>query len=108
MPGPPRQFDETEVLRIASDVFRERGYARTSLTEIQERAGLSRQSLYNAFASKEVLFSAVLELYEREQLTALADILEGTGTGRDRLLAVFSALAKTARDADCPGCLFGN
>ena len=108
MPGPPRQFDESEVLRIASDVFRERGFARTSLTEIQERAGLSRQSLYNAFANKEALFSAVLELYEREQLTALANILQGAGTGRERLLAAFSSLAKSARDADCPGCLFGN
>ena len=108
MPGPPRQFDEDEVLRVASDVFRERGYAQTSLSEIQRRAGLSRQSLYNAFESKETLFAAVLDLYDRQELSELVTILRGEGRGRERLLAVFEALAKTARKADCPGCLYGN
>jgi len=108
MPGPPRQFDEDEVVRIASDVFRERGYASTSLSEVQRRAGLSRQSLYNAFANKETLFEAVLQLYEREQLGALAEVLRGPGSGRTRLLQVLEALAKEAKDADCPGCLFAN
>ena len=108
MPGPPRQFDEAEVLRIATEVFRERGYAHTSLGEIQQRAGLSRQSLYNAFESKDALFASVLELYEREQLAHLADVLRGPGSGRARLLRIFELLAKDARDIDCPGCLFGN
>ena len=108
MPGPPRQFDEDEVVRIASDVFRERGYAKTSLSEVQRRAGLSRQSLYNAFANKETLFEAVLTLYEREQLGALAEVLRGPGSGRTRLLRVLETVARSAKDADCPGCLFAN
>lgn len=48
------------ILEAAKAVFLERGYDAASMAEVSARAGGSKQTLYNYFASKEDLFAAVL------------------------------------------------
>lgn len=45
-----------EIIEIATQVFRERGFERTSMSEISARLGGSKATLYNYFESKEELF----------------------------------------------------
>jgi AcrR family transcriptional regulator len=48
------------ILDVAGDVFRERGYAAASMSEIAAKVGGSKGTLYNYFRSKEELFSAFI------------------------------------------------
>lgn len=48
------------ILEAAKTLFLERGYVATSMAEVSARAGGSKQTLYNYFASKEDLFVAVM------------------------------------------------
>ncbi len=61
--GRPRKFDEEEVLAEAAKVFRDRGYACTSMQALSEAMKMGEQSIYNAFGSKEQVFQRALSLY---------------------------------------------
>jgi AcrR family transcriptional regulator len=63
--GRPRSFDPDAVLEKALDVFWEHGYEGASIATLTEAMGISGKSLYAAFGSKEELFLAVLQRYER-------------------------------------------
>ena len=62
------QSDATRssLLRVARELFTERGYAATSTTEIADRAGVTRGALYHHFPAKDDLFRAVFEELEAE------------------------------------------
>jgi len=62
------QSDATRssLLRVARQLFTERGYAATSTTEIADRAGVTRGALYHHFPAKDDLFRAVFEELEAE------------------------------------------
>ena len=59
--GRPRGFDAGEALGAATERFRTRGYAGTSLDDLVEATGLQRPSLYAAFGDKRALYLASLE-----------------------------------------------
>jgi AcrR family transcriptional regulator len=50
-----------EVVRAAAGLFRERGYAGTTIEEVADRAGVAVQTIYNAVGGKTVLLEAVLD-----------------------------------------------
>jgi len=82
----PRSFDETEVLDAASEQFRARGYAATSLDDLTTATGLGKGSLYGAFGDKHALFLRVLDEYCEDGVTALRAALAGPDAGAlDRL-----------------------
>ncbi|MGY3138305.1 AcrR family transcriptional regulator [Bradyrhizobium sp. USDA 4501] len=73
-----REFDETEVLDKALQVFWQQGYEGTSLNDLLDATGLTKSSLYAAFGSKEELFHRIVERYlskhvEFRQACALAE-----------------------------------
>ena len=80
-----QQIDE-----VASALFRERGYAGTSVREIARALDLQGASLYSHMASKEdLLWSIVLRAAERfEAVAALAD---GPAPAPERLRALVRA-----------------
>jgi AcrR family transcriptional regulator len=55
-PRPRRE----EILDEATQLFAERGYEGTSMADLAEKVGLRKASLFHHFASKEVLYAAVL------------------------------------------------
>jgi len=63
--GRPRGFDADAALEKALDVFWEHGYEGASIASLTEAMGISGKSLYAAFGSKQELFFAVLQRYER-------------------------------------------
>jgi AcrR family transcriptional regulator len=81
--------DETrrELLRVARELFAERGYAGVGTEEIVARAGLTRGALYHHFQGKRDLFRAVHEQLEEELVAEIAAGLAGV-TDPDVLLEV--------------------
>jgi AcrR family transcriptional regulator len=79
--------DETrrELLRVARELFAERGYAGVGTEEIVARAGLTRGALYHHFQGKRDLFRAVHEQLEEELVAEIAAGLAGV-TDPDVLL----------------------
>ena len=65
----PREFNESDALGDAMNLFWQRGYENASLSEITEATGLSKSSLYDTFGSKHELLLSSLKFYE-DQLVA--------------------------------------
>ncbi|HDR3889010.1 TPA: TetR/AcrR family transcriptional regulator [Bacillus cereus] len=58
-----REFDEEKALDAAMQLFWEKGYAATSLSDLTAKIEIQRPSLYAAFGDKEGLFEAALRRY---------------------------------------------
>lgn len=50
-----------EIVRAASGLFRERGYAGATIEDVAARAGVAVQTIYNAIGGKPALLDAVLD-----------------------------------------------
>jgi AcrR family transcriptional regulator len=92
------QSTRDHLLRVASELFSERGFAGTSVELVLERSGSSKGSLYHHFESKEALFEAVLD--EMEAWVA-AELVTAARNARDpieALRASCKAWLRLARD----------
>jgi AcrR family transcriptional regulator len=56
----PRPQREEQILRIAEEVFAERGFQATTMEDIAERVGVTKPLIYEYFGSKEGLLSACI------------------------------------------------
>lgn len=105
-------FDPDAVLDLAVEVFRERGYAATSVDDLLARLKIKRQSLYDTFGDKHALFLAALERYDRRLGEEVIAVLEGDGPGLRAIERVFDSVigARVGRGSDAwrPGCLMVN
>src|SRR5206468_5468727 len=61
--GRPCEFDKDKVLERALQVFWQKGYEGTSLSDLTRAMGINRPSLYAAFGNKEALFQKALDRY---------------------------------------------
>jgi TetR/AcrR family transcriptional repressor of nem operon len=110
--GRLKQFDDATVVRAARDLFWQRGYASTSLADLEAATGLSRSSLYLTYGSKRGLFDRALRNYLDEVIWPLLAPMEATGAGREEIVGYF--LAQAANLAGPPdsvlthGCLIAN
>ena len=59
----PRQFNETQALKKAMDVFWLRGYSSAGMQELCDAMGINPGSLYAAFGSKQDLFLRAMRHY---------------------------------------------
>lgn len=55
------EIKKQQILHTAMAVFKEKGYASTSMKEIADACGMAKGSIYKIFDSKEDLFTAVFE-----------------------------------------------
>lgn len=109
--GRRRQFDDLKVVRAARDVFWERGYASTSLSDLETATGLSRSSLYQAYGSKQGLFDRAVESYCDDFMWPIIEPMEAATAGRGEIVAYFLALAHHLRgpvSVASRGCLMSN
>lgn len=63
----PREFNENDAVRVASQVFWRQGYQATSIRNIEDATGRTAGSLYKAYGSKRDLFLLCLEQYMKEE-----------------------------------------
>jgi AcrR family transcriptional regulator len=65
-----------DIILAATELFTERGYARTSVADIAARAGVSFQTIYSSVGSKAQLITAMLD-----EIDEIAGIPELAGKG---------------------------
>ncbi|MET9491031.1 TetR/AcrR family transcriptional regulator [Nocardia sp. NPDC006630] len=58
-----KEFDPDSVLQRALELFWERGFEATSMTDLVEHLGIGKASLYATFGSKQQLYEAALQRY---------------------------------------------
>lgn len=91
--GRPKASSRETLAEAACELFLERGYDATSVADITQRAGVSRSSFFNYFASKsDVLWSGVDERIGRA--TDALEVLGRTATGE----SVRSILLRVVHD----------
>lgn len=59
------QDTRNNIVSVAIGLFRSKGYARTSMSEIARQAGVDPSSFYYYFSSKEALIESILKPNER-------------------------------------------
>ncbi|MCJ2162939.1 MULTISPECIES: TetR/AcrR family transcriptional regulator [unclassified Pseudodesulfovibrio] len=71
-----KERKRSDILRAAHDVFHSDGYLGASMDRIAEHAGVTKQTVYRYFNSKEVLFQASLETWRSERSNSFQEELE--------------------------------
>ena len=103
--GRPRAFDIDKALDRALQVFWEKGYEGSSLSDLTEAMGVNRPSLYAAFGNKEALFRKALDRYVEGTMIFVLDALnESSACGvAQRLLRGAADMVTNPRNPR--GCL---
>src|SRR6056297_478944 len=74
----PKTFDQIQALEAAMLQFWESGFEGSSMQNLVDRMGISRQSLYDTYGNKRELFEAALKKYRDEiiepKLEELSDV----------------------------------
>ncbi len=101
-----RQFDETQVLDSAMQVFWAKGFEATTVSDLVAATGLQRGSLYAAFKDKLGIFRASLSFYDQTHCKGFLGEVARQHNGADAILTTFSLASQTS---DMPaGCLIVN
>lgn len=107
-PGPAKSFDPEHALALARDVFWSRGYAGTSISDLEAALGVGRKSLYDTFGSKRALYLRSIEQYTE---SVIARICRGLADSRnspiENLERVLDRLQQHHSSDESLGCLLG-
>ena len=105
----PREFDEARVKEALMKVFWEKGYEATSMQDLVDSTGLLKGSLYGAFGDKQALYMIALAHYDQTRIQAGIDMLNGEGSGREKIAGLFDSVIESARTGVfAGGCLLCN
>ncbi len=104
-----KSFDMTEAVERALQVFWEKSYTGTSISDLTSAIGIKRGSLYNAFEGKQDLFVKSLLKYDREYRSAGLIQLESNYEPRDAICTLFETLvSQSISDGHKKGCFLVN
>lgn len=104
-----KSFEESEVIDQVMEVFWEKGYAATSISDLTKATGIKRGSLYNAFDGKADLFMRSLVKYDQEQRQEKVRQFGKVADPRKAIGMFFDYVVQDAlSDVDKKGCLLVN
>jgi TetR/AcrR family transcriptional repressor of nem operon len=107
--GRTKQYDRTELLDRAVELFRRQGYNGTSTAELVAELGVNRKSMYSEFGSKQQLFESVLEHYSKEHLSRVLAPIEAPDAGVEAIREAFAGYAAASEGQFFGrGCLMCN
>lgn len=95
------------VLAAADRLYYRLGIQAVGMDALRAEAGVPLKRLYRLFPSKEAIVEQVL-LGRRQMWDGLVDEAVSTGDSRERLLAIYDALARWFDQDDFRGCVFIN
>lgn len=105
---PIQKTTKDEIIIKSIEVFRKRGYYKTSMSDLAEVCGLQKGSFYYHFKSKEELMQAALEKvhsYYNKKVFSIA--YEKGLSAEERFIKLFKKQEPIITQ-DLAGCLFGN
>lgn len=91
-----KQYDRTELLNRAVELFRRQGFNGTSTAELVSELGVNRKSMYAEFGSKQKLFEATLEHYNSNHLARVLAPLEAPDASLDGIRQAFHSYASAS------------
>ncbi len=100
-------FDRNEKLAQAMQLFWQKGYANTSISDLIETLQINRFSLYNAFGDKQNLYYEALENYLTSISYPGTAILSSPEASIDELEQFLTQFAELQKHNSC-GCLIQN
>lgn len=104
-----REFEETEVLQKALQTFIIKGYESTSIQDVVDATGVSRQSLYNTFGDKKALYLKAFDAYCTRMKEEVHSVLEQDKPARMVLDDYRQTMKDIAASPEgCKGCLLVN
>jgi len=104
--GRPRNFDETDALRRATQVFWSKGYDGVTIDDLVAGMGVGRPSLYSVFGDKRTLFLRVLKTYAERKGAGAARALFSPPNLRDALVGFLQHAVEVAtEEGSAQGCL---
>ena len=74
-----REISSDRLLKVSARLFREQGYAATSVREIAKAAGMKSGSIYYHYPSKEAILEAVIDRAQATLMTAVEQALADLG-----------------------------
>jgi TetR/AcrR family transcriptional repressor of nem operon len=107
--GRAKQYERTELLDRAIELFRRQGFNGTTTAELVAELGVNRKSMYAEFGSKQKLFEAALERYDHENLSRVLAPIEAPDAGADAIRKAFAGYASASEGwFRGRGCLMAN
>lgn len=88
--GRPRAYQPEVALGKALDLFREGGFAATSLDELSAATGMNRPSLYGAFGDKRELYIKSYQRYRADARAAMTEVFREEMPIRKRLQRIYA------------------
>lgn len=85
-----REFDEDQVLDAAMQLFWEKGYEATSLSDLTSRMGIQRPSIYSTFGDKKELFEAALRRYTMSRASDIRNRLQSHSSVKEAFSVFFA------------------
>ncbi|MCY0992093.1 helix-turn-helix domain containing protein [Nannocystis sp. ILAH1] len=102
----PKAFDPDDALEQAMRLFWARGFAATSMSDLVEQLGVSRQSLYDTFGDKQAIFIAALKRFRDQVGAPLRQFCASEEPVRPALRRLFDAVIAQELARGCPrGCM---
>ncbi|MEW4369146.1 TetR/AcrR family transcriptional regulator [Paenibacillus kandeliae] len=84
-----REFDEEQVLEQVMQLFWQKGYEATSMSDLTAATGLQKPSLYAAYGDKMSLFEKALRRYNEQHLAKIQQLLDTGKTAKQSFEQVF-------------------
>lgn len=92
---PPKSEVETiapRILAAATEIFLEAGYEQTNMSNVAQKAGCSKRTLYLRFPSKLDLFSAFVKFFVEERIEGIRISIDPAACLEQQLARVFTAV----------------
>jgi AcrR family transcriptional regulator len=107
--GRPPGFDREAVVSAAASAFWSKGFAKTTLDDLEAATGADRSTLYNSFGGKEGLYRSAAAAYVASAEHELFEPLYRGSAGVADILDFIDRLDKMFRSGENPpGCLIVN
>lgn len=105
----PRNFQETEVLNAVTELFWKKGFADTSITDLEQVTGLTRTSIYAAYENKKSLYHRALCLYQSQAFTYVQRIFDEIEDPIEAIKVLLTdTLQRAFNDDNKKGCFIAN
>src|ERR1700741_5559533 len=99
----PGSAQRQAILMAATAIFLRYGFKKTSMDDVAQAAGVSRQGLYLYFDTKDLLFREALQYLVSHMISTARSVAEDRNLSiRDRLLGVFEAVHGSAFQSASP------
>ncbi len=96
-----------KLLAAASELFYREGVHTVGIDRVIGHAGVAKDTLYNAFGSKDELVRAYLQTRHARTVERMTrELAEGFDTPRDRLIGVFEVQGASFAEPGFRGCAF--